>query len=122
MMTRGFFRSLYWKLSAVFLVLLLFVGTAYTYLTLFSSEMYFAETSQRLNATLAQHIVNDVKPFFIHGQPNQQVLGELFHNVMVVNPAVEVYLLDARGIILAFDAPKEKVKLSSVSLEPVKEF
>ena len=118
----SFFRSIYWKLSAVFLILLVFVGAAYTYLTLFSSEMYFAETNQRLNAALAQHIVEDVKPFFTDGKPNQPVLSELFHDVMVVNPAVEVYLLDAHGSIVAFDAPREKVKLTSVSLEPVQEF
>lgn len=121
-MLKKFFRSLYWKLSAVFLVLLVLVGAAYTYLTLFSSEMYFAEASQRLNASLARHIVHDVRPFFVDGRPNQQVLGQLFHDLMVVNPSVEVYLLDAQGTIVAFDAPREKVKLSSVSLKPLQEF
>jgi signal transduction histidine kinase len=117
----GFFRSLYWKLSAVFLVLLLLVGAAYTYLTLFSSDMYFAETSQRLNAALAQHIVDDIKPF-ADGKPNLDGMNKLFHDVMVVNPSVEVYLLDANGSIITFDAPREKVKLTSVSLQRIREF
>jgi signal transduction histidine kinase len=115
-------HSLFWKLSSAFLALLLLIGGVYTYLTLFSSEMYFAETSQRLNAALARHIVQDVKPFFLEGRPNQRVLNELFHNVMVVNPSVEVYLLDAEGAILAFDAPPERVKASTVSLDPVRAF
>lgn len=115
-------HSLYWKLSAVFLVLLLLVGGAYTYMTLFSSEMYFAETSQRLNAQLASHIVDDIKPFFVDGKPNERVLNELFHSVMVVNPSVEVYLLDAQGNILAYDAPPGKVKVPAVSLAPIREF
>ena len=46
----------------------------------------------------------------------------IFHDVMVVNPTVEVYLLDAKGKILAFAAPPEKVKLANVNLEPIKEF
>lgn len=121
-MIRRLVHSLYWKLSALFLVLLLFVGAAYMYLTLFSSEMYFAEASQRLNAELARHIVVGVQPFFVNHQPNQTILGELFHNVMVVNPAVEVYLLDPNGSILAYDAPKEKVTLTSVDLAPIREF
>ena len=116
-----FFRSLYWKLSAVFLLLLTLVGSAYIYLTLFSSEMYFAETSQRLNASLAAHIVNEIQPF-VDGMPNIAAMDGIFHNVMVVNPSVEVYLLDERGKILTFDAPKEKVKLSHVSLDPINEF
>jgi signal transduction histidine kinase len=120
-MLKGFFRSLYWKLSAVFLLLLVLVGAAYTYLTLFSSEMYFAETSQRLNASLAQHIVDDIRPF-VDGRPNLEGMNQLFHNVMVVNPAVEVYLLDANGAIITYDAPREKIKISSVSLDPINEF
>ncbi|MFN0158684.1 MAG: ATP-binding protein [Bacteroidota bacterium] len=118
---KGFFKSLYWKLSAVFLILLLLVGAAYTYLSLFSSEMYFAETSQRINATLAQHIVDDIQPF-VNGQPNFPAFQELFRDIMVVNPAVEVYLLDAEGRILTFDGPKDKVNITSIALAPVNEF
>lgn len=120
-MPQRFFASLYWKLSAVFLLLLTLVGAAYMYLTLFSSEMYFAETNQRLNASLASHIVKNIRTF-INGEPNIRALDTLFHNVMVVNPAVEVYLLDAEGNILTFDAPKERVKLRKVSLSPLREF
>ena len=58
--------------------------------------MYFAETSQRINAALAQHIVDDIRPF-VDGKPNIDGMNKLFHDVMVVNPSVEVYLLDANG-------------------------
>jgi signal transduction histidine kinase len=40
--------------------------------------------------------------------------------LMVVNPVIEVYLLDSNGVILAFSAPPGKVKRQSVSLGPVK--
>ncbi len=120
-MRNRFFKSLYWKLSAVFLLVLTIVGAAYAWLTFFSTEMYFFETSQRLNASVAQHIVNDVQPF-IDGKPNTEEMNKIFHSVMVVNPSVEVYLLDSTGKILTFDAPKEKVKLTSVSLSPIQEF
>lgn len=114
-------QSLYWKLSAIFLLLLTLVGAAYIYLTLFQTEMYFAETSQKINAMLAEHIVNDIQPF-VDGKPNLVAMEEIFHDVMVVNPSVEVYLLDEKGTILTFDAPKEKVKVSAVSLGPINEF
>jgi signal transduction histidine kinase len=120
-MLRGFFRSFYWKLSAVFLIVLTLVGTAYIFLTFSSTGKYFAETNQRLNASVAQHIVDDIQ-LFPDGKPNLKAMNDLFHSVMVVNPSVEVYLLDAEGKILTFDAPKEKVKLTSVSLEPIHEF
>jgi two-component system OmpR family sensor kinase len=41
---------------------------------------------------------------------------------MVINPAIEVYLLDADGRILAFSAPAEKVKRNHVDLAPVHAF
>ncbi|MDH3252145.1 MAG: HAMP domain-containing histidine kinase [Ignavibacteria bacterium] len=120
-MRGNFFQSLYWKLSTVFLVLLVLVGAVYTYLTLFQTEMYFAETNQRLNAMLADHIVREIQPF-VDGKPNFDAMDGIFHDVMVVNPSVEVYLLDAGGEILTFSAPPDKVTMSSVSLEPVREF
>ena len=73
---------MYWKLSVVFLVLLVLIGAAYTYLTLFSSKMYFVETSQRINAALAQHIVDDIRPF-VDGKPNIDGMNKLFRDVMV---------------------------------------
>jgi signal transduction histidine kinase len=105
----------------VFLLLLALVGAAYIGVSLFASEMYFAETSQRLNVDLAKHIVDEIQPF-VDGRPNFPAMDEIFHDVMVVNPAVEVYLLDSSGHILTFDAPPEKVKMNRVSLEPVREF
>lgn len=113
--------SIFWKLSSIFLVLLTLVGAAYIYLTLFATEMYFAETSQKINAALAEHIVNDIQPF-VDGRPNLDAMEGIFHDVMVVNPSVEVYLLDAKGKILAYDAPKERVKLTYVGLEPLRAF
>ncbi len=120
-MPKRFFKSLYWKLSAVFLLALSLVGAAYVWLTFFSTEMYFLETSQRLNASVAQHIVEDIQPF-IDGKPNIAEMNKIFHSVMVVNPSAEVYLLDSTGKILTFEAPKEKVKLTEVSLAPIREF
>jgi signal transduction histidine kinase len=116
-----FFQSLYWKLSTIFLFLLVLVGAAYTYLTLFQTEMYFAETNQKLNAMLADHIVREIQPF-VDGKPNFKAMDGIFYDVMVVNPSVEVYLLDAEGDILTFSAPPDKVTMKSVSLGPVREF
>jgi two-component system OmpR family sensor kinase len=42
--------------------------------------------------------------------------------LMVVNPGIEVYLLDPRGNIMAFSAPPGKIKRRTVSLTPLKRF
>ena len=41
---------------------------------------------------------------------------------MVINPSIEVYLLDTEGKILTYFAPNKEVKLDHVHLEPINEF
>lgn len=42
--------------------------------------------------------------------------------LMEINPTIEIYLIDPNGRILAFSAPPEKVKLTTVSMTPVEAF
>lgn len=41
---------------------------------------------------------------------------------MVVNPSIEMYLLDSSGGIQSFSAPPETVKRAKIDLEPVERF
>jgi hypothetical protein len=116
-----FFGTLYWKLSLTFLALLAVLAVAYIYVTAHTAEMYFQETNQRLNAMVAQYIAENVHPI-VAGQIDREVLRRLFDNAMVINPSVEVYLLDPKGTILAYSAPDTVIKRKSVSLEPIAAF
>ena len=53
---------------------------------------------------------------------NDEALKEIFHMLMVINPTIEIYLLDPEGKILAFSAPPGKVKRQTVDLSPVKTY
>ena len=116
-----FFGTLYWKLSLTFLALLAVLAVAYIYVTANTAEMYFQETNQRLNAMVAQYIAENVHPI-VAGKIDREVLRRLFDNAMVINPSVEVYLLDPKGYILAYSAPDSVIKRKSVSLEPIAAF
>ncbi len=83
--------------------------------------MYFEETRQKLDLNIASHIAAD-NECFKGDSVNTQTLRNVFHNVMVINPSIEVYLLDTTGKILTYYAPNQVVKLSSVPLDPVKKF
>ncbi len=83
--------------------------------------MYFQEASQRLNAEVAQHIADDYQ-FFVNGETNQAALEKIFHDIMVINPSIEVYLLDTDGKILSYFAPDKEIKLGKIPLEPIQEF
>jgi signal transduction histidine kinase len=118
---KNFFGSLFWKISAVFLLILLVISTVYIYISVNTAEMYFQETRQKLDTKVASHIASD-NQFFSDDSLNLDALKNVFHNVMVINPSIEVYLLDTTGTILAFDAPVNAVKIKEVPLEPIKKF
>lgn len=61
------------------------------------------EASQRMNLGLARYVVDHQPPGLLRaqGQPDQARMKDLALHVMKINPAVEVYLLDARGRVLA---------------------
>lgn len=114
-------NSLFWRLSATFFVLLIFVGLAYTYIVTIASNRYYHETTQKLNANVANHLLHEIKPFE-NGKVNKEKLDKLMHSMMAVNPGIEVYLLDKNGKIISYVVLDKKVKLSQVSLDPVHKF
>jgi signal transduction histidine kinase len=115
------FHTLYSRIAAVLFTLMCLIGYIVYSIVLYSAEMYQQELTQKLNTTLAQHIVAE-EPLFNNRQVNQSALKSLFHWLMVVNPAIELYLLDPDGKILAFTAPEGHVKRQRVSLQPIHQF
>jgi hypothetical protein len=114
-------RSLYAKLSLVLVVLLASVGVIYAVVSISATRSYLAEMNQNLNLDLARNLVAD-RNLVEQGRINDAALKETFHEYMVINPSIEIYLLDLQGRILSFSADPEKVKRKSVSLEPVYAF
>ncbi|MGQ0694589.1 MAG: sensor histidine kinase [Nitrospiraceae bacterium] len=114
-------KTLYGKSAAILFGLFCSVGVLYVLLTLFTTRMYIQEVNQKLNRSLAKQLVAE-NLLVANGHVNQEALKEVFHILMVINPNIEAYLLDANGTIQAFSAPPGKVKRRTVSLEPVKRF
>jgi signal transduction histidine kinase len=115
------FRSLYSKLAAVLAGLFFVVGLSFIAVTVFSTEMYQQEVNQKLNRRLAEQIVAE-KLLMKDNQVNEEALEEVFHMLMVINPSIEIYLLDPAGHILEYSAPRGKVKRKRVALGPVKKW
>lgn len=115
------FKSLYSKLATVLAGLFFLVGLCFVAVTVFSTGMYHQEINQKLNARLAEQIVSE-KLLMENSRINRKALDEIFHMLMVINPAVEIYLLDPQGRILAFSAPREKIKRKQIDLGPIREW
>lgn len=114
-------KSLYWRISLSFFVVLLIVGFSYIFITATTAQRYFQETTQRLNASVADYLIKEVNPFQ-DGKVNEEALGVIMHSMMAVNPGIEVYLLDPNGEIISFVVLDQKVKLKRVDLEPIQKF
>ena len=114
-------HSLYIKLVLVLFFLFSLIGSVFLAVALYTAPMYQQELSQQLNHDLARYIVNE-HVLIENGQVRQDNLSELFHNVMIINPSLELYLLDPSGQVVAHSMPPEKVKRRQVSLQPINDF
>ena len=113
------FRSLYSRLAAVLIALFLILALAGVFATVLITDWYQQEVQQKLNRSLAAHIVGE--KFLLRDKlVNQTALEEVFHMMMVINPAIELYLLDPDGQVLAFSAPPDRVVRHSIDLAPVR--
>ncbi len=117
------------KLTLSFLAILLLAGIGYTITSIYLSNKYFYETTQRLHANLAQDLIDEkfrnTQPFDSTGTVNKALFGDIMHDMMAVNRAIEVYLLDKDGrvqysVVLDHDAPETKAK--RVNLGPIEKF
>ncbi len=119
---RHFFSTLYGKISAVFLVLILGLGLVQIWFSVQASMNFVRETDQQLNRHLARDLANEFRPF-LEDSLDSAGIEHTIHTLMVMNPRVEIYLLDDHGKVLAFFAdPRKKIKLDYVDLEPVYHF
>ena len=118
---RPMLKSLYSKLAIALLGMFCLLGVSILILTQVASDMYQQEAVQKLNRDLARQIVAQKNLMQDH-QIIQKGLTEIFDMLMVVNPSIEVYLLNPGGDILAYSAPPGKVKRDRVDLKPIKKW
>lgn len=114
-------KTLYAQMAAALLILFLVVGGATLAVTLVTSYFYQQEVQQRIHRDLAAHILAE-ELLIEDGEIVEDALKHVFHMMMVINPSIELYLLDPSGGILAYSAPPGRVKLAQVDLAPVTTF
>jgi len=112
---------LYCKISLAFLLLIGAVSVAYNFISHYVAEEYVLEINQKLYGVVADSTAAVVKPM-VNGEVDKAAIMDIMHSMMVINPSVEVYLLDTVGKIITYVAPNKKIKLEKVDLQPIKEF
>ena len=112
-------NTLYTRLSLALLAIVIVTGGALFTVNLLSTRNYYEEITQRLNASIAMY-VTDQSQLIEDGVVNQPALAILAEQAMVINPTVEVYLLDTTGRILGHGEGDELLA-QRVDLAPVRE-
>jgi len=113
--------SLHLRLTLVLLGLFVLLALAAVLIARPVALAYQQEVAQRINRDVAMYIANDhatIDP----AAPDRRRVDELFKRVMIVNPTVEVYLLDAAGRVTAYAEEGDPVRVAAVDLAPLRAF
>ena len=117
-MRLGFAR----RLTLTLALLLLGFGTLVALLGRHVAAQQDQETLQRLSSGLAGHIVAHWPEVRSQDGSDTAARAELLRMLMVVNPGVQVYPLDADGQVAAYIGPPGMVRTPQVDLAPVRAF
>lgn len=116
---RRLFGSFYVRIALVYLALILVLGAGVVAIGFDTARMLFDEVEQRLNRGYAASIAGELAPLLVDGYGPGR-LDAAIHYMMVLNPRVEIYLLDATGGILAWFAdPASAVVRDRIDLAPL---
>lgn len=120
---RAFRRgSLQFKLSLLFAALLLAVSAAYFYMMSTSSADYLAEMTQKRNVNLAASIAKELEIDPATNELPSEALQNLFHQAMIINPNIKLYMIGHDGEILTASANPGEIKVKGIDVTRVEAF
>jgi signal transduction histidine kinase len=111
-------KTLFAKLSLALLGIVVLTGSAFFVVERYSTQNYYEEITQRLNSSIAMYVTGE-RQLIEDGVVNDDALTLLAQQAMVINPTVEIYLLDKQGRILGHALPPESIQTDHVELGPV---
>ena len=112
-----FFGSLYWKISVVFLFLVIGFGIAQGVRWRHAED----RSTQLLNRGLAAKLAEKIRPS-IETQIDDSALLHFLYEIKSLYSAFDVYLLDASGRILSFFGEPWNISSETVAKEPIEQF
>ena len=97
---------------------LLVMGGVYTLTTLWLAQQAIESVQTRHQQNLAEIIARD-HGFVRDGQLDMAAVRHAFHRYMVLNPSLELYLLDPSGRVELFSADPSRIKRTWVDPKPI---
>ncbi len=115
-------NSIYAKLAITFTLLIITVGSAVVFLGYQSMRDYYQEITQELNKDIAMYMADSYQLDVEDLAKSRTELGRISQRSMVLNPSLEIYLLDQQGNILDHNQPTQEVLQTQVALMPIRQF
>jgi len=113
-------KTLFARLSVAFLAIILLTGGGFYLVDQFSTRLYYEELTQRLNGSIAMYVTGE-RTLIESGVVKRDALELLAQQAMIINPTVEIYLLDKQGGILGHAMPPDSIQTQTVDMAPVHE-
>lgn len=114
-------NSLSARLTAALLLIILLMGSAFFLFDRLNTRLFYEELTQRLNAPIAMYVTGQ-RLLLRDGRADLSSLQELAEHAMVINPTLEIYLLDETGRIIGHALPADSVLRERVDLAPLRAF
>jgi signal transduction histidine kinase len=116
-----FIGRLHVQVSLAALVALVAMSAALMALAWWSQGRFSNEVAQRLNLGLAGYVaMHETHWFDPQGRADPAVVRAHAHSVMMINPGVDVYLLDPSGRVVGHGLGPDELIRERVDLEPVR--
>ncbi|GAB5520631.1 MAG: ATP-binding protein [Rhodothermales bacterium] len=93
-------RRFYFKLSALFLLLIIALTCAVGYVAFNAAYQFADEADQRLNQNLAHVMASEFQPL-LHETIDTDRIEERIQYLVGINPRIDIYLLGGNGMIKA---------------------
>jgi signal transduction histidine kinase len=115
-------RSLYAKLALTLILLLFVTAIVYSAISYSLTRQGIIGDLQQKNADLATNLAAEI-PQTVGGEIDRQYTEQLFRLMKIVNPDVQLYLLDTKGnIVHTLSIINTKLVTRRVGLEPLLNF
>lgn len=114
----SFFRSLYGRVSALALLLALILCASGAWVAVWHVNRFVKEVDQKLHRNLAMKLAASVDSLLAAGA-YEVALGQADMHTTMFFPALETYILDDSGRILARMPAADSLQLTHVDLTPV---
>ena len=116
------FKTLHGRLLLVLLALLIPLGAIYVAVTLMTSQRYYQEITQKLNAQVASSIIESQPNLMVDNTVDTTKFDTLAKDLAAVNPGVEIYILLPDGELIGSSVPMSSLERKAVDTEPLEQF